>query len=68
MVNNGLWTRDEVRVKENMPQKGGNADVLTVQSAMFPLDKIGTVTPGAPMPAEPTAIPPAPADPTEVPT
>jgi HK97 family phage portal protein len=68
MVNNGLWTRDEVRVKENMPQKGGNADVLTVQSAMFPLDKIGTVTPGAPLPAEPTAIPPKPADPTEVPT
>lgn len=41
MVNNGIFTRDEVRQKENLPIKGGNADVLTVQVAMAPLDKIG---------------------------
>lgn len=41
MVNNGILTRDEVREFENMPRRGGNADVLTVQSAMVPLDFIG---------------------------
>jgi HK97 family phage portal protein len=41
MVNNGIFTRDEVRVLENMAPRGGNADVLTVQSAMTPLDSIG---------------------------
>lgn len=41
MVNNGIWSRDEVREKENMAARGGNADVLTVQSAMVPLDMIG---------------------------
>lgn len=46
MVNNGIWSRDEVRVKENMPARGGNADVLTVQSAMVPLDMIGTQNDG----------------------
>ena len=46
MVNNGIWSRDEVREKENMPARGGNADVLTVQSAMVPLDLIGTQNDG----------------------
>lgn len=46
MVNNGIWTRDEVREKENMPRRGGNADVLTVQSAMVPLDNIGDMASG----------------------
>lgn len=41
MVNNGILTRDEVRRLENLPLKGGNADVLTVQSAMAPLDQLG---------------------------
>lgn len=41
MVSNGGMTRDEWRVKENLPLKGGNADVLTVQSALVPLDKLG---------------------------
>lgn len=41
MVNNGIFTRDEVRALENMELKGGNADVLTVQTAMAPLDTIG---------------------------
>lgn len=41
MVNNGVMTRDEVRVKENLPTRGGNADMLTVQSAMTTLDSLG---------------------------
>jgi len=46
MVNNGIFTRDEVRLLENMPIKGGNADVLTVQTAMAPLDSLGNNTNG----------------------
>lgn len=42
MVNNGIFTRDDCREKENLERVGGNADVLTVQSAMVPLDDIGT--------------------------
>lgn len=41
MVNNGIMTRDEVRELENLPRRGGNADVLTVQTAMAPLDSLG---------------------------
>ena len=41
MVNNGLMTRDEGRSKENLPPKGGNADVLTVQTALTPIDQLG---------------------------
>lgn len=41
MVNNGLMTRDEGRLKENLPAKGGNADVLTVQTALIPIDQLG---------------------------
>ncbi|WP_186137957.1 phage portal protein [Burkholderia gladioli] len=41
MVNNGIYTRDECRAKENMVPMGGNADVLTVQSALLPIDKLG---------------------------
>lgn len=46
MVNNGLMTRDEGRAKENLPPKGGNADVLTVQTALTPIDQLGQA-PGA---------------------
>lgn len=46
MVNNGILTRDEVRILENMEPRGGNADVLTVQSAMAPLDSLGQQTDG----------------------
>ncbi|WP_339617213.1 phage portal protein [uncultured Gilvimarinus sp.] len=46
LVNNGIITRDEVRIKENMAPRGGNADVLTVQSAMTPLDSLGQQTDG----------------------
>lgn len=41
MVNNGIMTRDECREMENRDKRGGNADVLTVQTAMAPLDDIG---------------------------
>lgn len=41
MVNNGIFTRDEVRRLENMPLMGGNASVLTVHSAMSPLEALG---------------------------
>ena len=41
-----------LRVKENLPPKGGNADVLTVQSALVPLDKLGEAASAPPPPAE----------------
>lgn len=41
MVNNGVLTRDEVRELEDREPMGGNAAVLTVQSAMTTLDSIG---------------------------
>lgn len=42
MVNNGVLTRDEVRVLEDREPMGGNAAVLTVQSAMTTLDALGS--------------------------
>lgn len=44
MVNNGVLTRDEVRELEDRQAMGGNAGVLTVQSAMTTLDSIGSTT------------------------
>ncbi|AVS91403.1 phage portal protein [Paracidovorax avenae] len=41
MVNNGILTRDEVRELEDREPMGGNAAVLTVQSAMTTLDGLG---------------------------
>lgn len=41
MINNGVLTRDEVRELEDREPMGGNAAVLTVQSAMTALDSIG---------------------------
>lgn len=41
MVNNGIFTRDECRELEDRAPMGGNAAVLTVQTAMAPLDTIG---------------------------
>ncbi|MBU3845550.1 MAG: phage portal protein [Candidatus Acinetobacter avistercoris] len=38
MVNNGIYTRDEVREKENLPKFGGVAAELTVQSQNIPID------------------------------
>lgn len=42
MVNNGILTRDEVRELEDRAPMGGNAAVLTVQSAMIPLDAMAS--------------------------
>jgi len=44
MVNNGILTRDEVRQLEDREPMGGNAAVLTVQSAMTTLNGIGQTT------------------------
>jgi HK97 family phage portal protein len=41
MVQNGIYTRDECRMKENLPRKGGNASVLTVQTNLSPIDQLG---------------------------
>lgn len=41
MTQNGIYTRDDCRMRENLPRKGGNADVLTVQSNLTPLDALG---------------------------
>jgi len=41
MVNNGILTRDEVRELEDREPMGGNAAVLTVQTALAPLDSLG---------------------------
>lgn len=41
MVDKGILTRDEVRELEDREPMGGNAAVLTVQSAMTTLDGIG---------------------------
>lgn len=46
MVNNGILTRDEVRELEDREPMGGNAAVLTVQSAMTTLDALGTADAG----------------------
>jgi HK97 family phage portal protein len=42
MVQNGIYTRNDVRRKENLPPEAGG-DVLTVQSALVPLDQLGVV-------------------------
>ncbi|KMN10158.1 portal protein, partial [Pseudomonas weihenstephanensis] len=41
MTQNGIMTRDECRGKENLPRRGGNADVLTVQTNLSPIDQLG---------------------------
>lgn len=41
MVDHGIYTRDFCRELEEQPPMGGNAAVLTVQSAMVPLDDLG---------------------------
>jgi hypothetical protein len=45
MTQNGIYTRDDCREKENLARRGGNADVLTVQSNLVPLEDLGTSTP-----------------------
>lgn len=40
MTQNGIYTRDECRAKENLAPRGGNADKLTVQTSMAPIDEL----------------------------
>lgn len=47
MVQNGIYTRDDCRGKENLPPAGGNAAKLTVQSNMLPIDLLGQDPDGA---------------------
>lgn len=47
MVQNGVMTRDDVRRLENLPLMGGNANVLTVQSNLLPIDLLGVNAGGA---------------------
>lgn len=47
MTQNGIYTRDDCRVKENMARRGGNADVLTVQTNLAPIDQLGQKTESA---------------------
>lgn len=46
MTQNGIYTRDECRVRENLPRHGGQAGVLTVQTNLSPLDQLGKSTEG----------------------
>lgn len=46
MTQNGIYTRDDCRVRENLPRRGGNADVLTVQTNLSPLDLLGQSSDG----------------------
>lgn len=46
MVDKGIMTRDEARELEDLPPMGGNASVLTVQTAMAPIDSIGQADAG----------------------
>lgn len=41
MVQNGIYTRDDCRAKENLMPQGGNAAKLTVQSNLVPIDNLG---------------------------
>lgn len=45
MAQNGFMTRNEGRLKENMPAKAGG-DILTVQSNLVPLDQLGKQSDG----------------------
>lgn len=49
MVQNGIYTRNEVRAKENLPSVDG-ADELTAQVNLAPLDKLGQAPPAPPPP------------------
>lgn len=62
MVNNGIYTRNEIRRKERLPDIEGG-DKLTVPAALTTIDKVGevpasTATPGLPSsPADPANRP-----------
>lgn len=45
MAQNAIMSRDEIREKENLPRRGGNAAELTAQVNLVPIDKLGEVEP-----------------------
>jgi HK97 family phage portal protein len=51
MVSNAIMTRDEVRSLEELPAMGGNAAVLTLQSAMINIEKMAEPVAAAANPA-----------------
>jgi len=51
-VQNGIYTRDEVRGWENLPPKGGAADELTVQSQNIPIGQQPTTSQPPVIPGE----------------
>jgi len=53
---NGVMTRNEIRAKEDLPPMPGG-DVLTVQSNLIPLDKLGLIAAAATAPAPGDALP-----------
>ena len=70
MVQNGIYTRDDCRARENLPPMGGNANVVTVQVNMSPIDDLGKAQAAAAAlaiekakTADPANPNPAPADP-----
>lgn len=63
MCQNGLYTRNEARARENLPPLEGG-DVLTVQSNLVPLEKLGEEPEPAPEP-EPEDKPGDNADPVD---
>ncbi|WP_263147891.1 phage portal protein [Pseudomonas sp. RIT-PI-AD] len=46
MTQNGIYSRDDCREKENLPPVGGNAGLLTVQSNLTLLDSLGDASEG----------------------
>jgi hypothetical protein len=44
MAQNGIYTRNEIRARENLPPVEGG-DVATVQSNLLPLDALGNLDP-----------------------
>lgn len=52
MVQNGIYTRNDCRVRENLERIDG-ADELTVQSNMIPIDRLGEATTRTALPATP---------------
>lgn len=46
MTQNGIYTRDECRARENLPKRGGKADELTVQTNLAPIDDLGVTNDG----------------------
>ena len=41
MLDHGVFNRDEVRRKENMPPMPAGGDIYTVQSALIPIEQVG---------------------------